>query len=372
MEDLAGYRKKIDEIDLQLIPLFERRMDVVREVARYKKTRGIPVLQQDREHVVLEKAVARLRDHGYATEAEQFMNAVMAISRAAQRRDIGEAPPREAAPLPGKVGYYGAPGSFSEQALADYFGEERERVACAEFEDVFTALRDGKIDYGVLPIENSSTGAITRVYDLLGSYGFFIVGERRLRIHQNLVGPEGASVETVRTVYSHEQGLEQSRRFLAEHPGWEQAVFHSTAESARFVASSGDVSKAAIASARAAALYGLKVIVPAIENSCHNATRFIVVGRALAPDGADKVSLAFSLDNESGTLYNTLRHFAERRINLVKIESRPIPEELWSYRFYLDFEGDVDSDDVRGVLADISTGAKDFRMLGAYKSDRDR
>ena len=299
------------------------------------------------------------------------MNAVMAISRAAQRRDIGGALPREAAPLTGKVGYYGAPGSFSEQALADYFGEDRERTACAEFEDVFTALRDGEIDYGVLPIENSSTGAITRVYDLLGGYGFFIVGERRLRIHQNLVGVAGAKLDSVRAVYSHEQGLEQSSRFLAEHPGWEQAVFHSTAESARLVADGGDPAKAAIASERAAALYGLRIIAPAIENSRHNATRFIVIGRALAPAGADKVSLAFSLDNESGTLYNTLRHFADRRINLVKIESRPIPEELWSYRFYLDFEGDVDSDDVRGVLAEISAGAKDFRLLGAYRSDRD-
>ena len=371
MEDLAGYRQEIDEIDSQLIPLFERRMDVVREVARFKKARNMQVLQRDRERVVLDKAVARLRDPDYAAEAERFMNAVMAISRAAQRRDIGGALPREAAPLTGKVGYYGAPGSFSEQALADYFGEDRERTACAEFEDVFTALRDGEIDYGVLPIENSSTGAITRVYDLLGGYGFFIVGERRLRIHQNLVGVAGATLDTVRAVYSHEQGLEQSSRFLAEHPGWEQAVFHSTAESARLVADGGDPAKAAIASERAAALYGLRIIAPAIENSRHNATRFIVIGRALAPAGADKVSLAFSLDNESGTLYNTLRHFADRRINLVKIESRPIPEELWSYRFYLDFEGDVDSDDVRGVLAEISAGAKDFRLLGAYRSDRD-
>lgn len=228
MEDLAGYRREIDEIDSQLIPLFERRMDVVREVARFKKVRNMQVLQRDRERVVLDKAVARLRDPGYAAEAERFMNAVMAISRAAQRRDIGGALPREAAPLTREGRVLRRAGLLLRAGARRLLRRGRERTACAEFEDVFTALRDGEIDYGVLPIENSSTGAITRVYDLLGSYGFFIVGERRLRIHQNLVGVAGATLDTVRAVYSHEQGLEQSSRFLAEHPGWEQAVFHST------------------------------------------------------------------------------------------------------------------------------------------------
>ena len=370
MDDLTRYRAEIDEIDAQMILLFERRMDIVRQVALYKKTRGMPVFQAGREQEVLDKAAARLANKDYADEAKRFMNVVMAISRAAQRRDIGALEfPRRSHSLGGPVAFYGAPGAFTEQALIDYFGDGRESLSCQEFEDVFSALKDGRADYGILPIENSSTGAITQVYDLLGSYGFFIVGERRLRISQNLVGTAGASLETVRAVYSHEQGFEQASAFLAQYPAWEHVPYYSTSRSARHVARANDPALAAIASARAAALYGLEVIAPDIQNNQNNSTRFIVIACEMEPEGADKVSLAFTLDNESGTLYNTLRHFAERRINLVKIESRPIPEILWNYRFYLDFEGDIGHADVRDVLADISRGARDFLLLGAYRSD---
>ena len=371
MADLSDYRREIDAIDAQLIPLFEQRMDVVRKVAAYKKEHRMQVLQAGREQQVIEQAVARLRDPDYAGEAAEFMKAVMAISRAAQRKDLAQEP-REASELPltGQVGYYGAPGSFTDEASFAYFGETRVRRPYAEFEDVFKALRDGEIDYGVLPIENSSTGAITRVYDLLGSYGFYIVGEQRLKICQNLVGIPGTTLDSIRTIYSHAQGIEQSSRFLAQHPDWAKVPFHSTSISASRVAEEGSTACAAIASERAAALYGLKVIVPDIQDSSLNATRFIVIGRELTRQpGADKVSLAFSLDHESGTLYHTLRYFAESHINLVKIESRPIPETLWHYRFYLDFEGDLDSDEVQSVLAKIAQGAKDYRVLGAYKSD---
>ena len=156
-----------------MILLFERRMDIVRQVALYKKTRGMPVFQAGREQEVLDKAAARLANKDYADEAKRFMNVVMAISRAAQRRDIGALEfPRRSHSLGGPVAFYGAPGAFTEQALIDYFGDGRESLSCQEFEDVFSALKDGRADYGVLPIENSSTGAITQVYDLLGSYGF--------------------------------------------------------------------------------------------------------------------------------------------------------------------------------------------------------
>ena len=370
MSELDGYRKEIDEIDAALIRLFEQRMDVVRKVGRYKKENHLPVLQAGREQAVLRQAVEHLQDKGYAQDAARFMNAAMEISRAAQRRDIepGEPPVTAAHPLTGAVGFQGVAGSFSEQALVETFGDERERIAYPEFEDVFRALQKKGIDYGVLPIENSSTGAISAVYDLLGSYGFFIVGEHCCRVSQNLVGLPGATLKTIKTVYSHVQGIEQSSTFLNGHREWDLVPYHNTAVSAKMVAESGDLTKAAIASKRAAALYSLSVIAPDINNRQDNMTRFIVIGRTLEPENADKISVVFSIANEAGNLYQTLRTFADNRLNMVKIESRPLPDAAWNYLFYVDFEGNIADDAVRAALEKLSRDSVRYRLLGAYRA----
>ena len=372
MADLNDYRKEIDEIDTQLISLFERRMDVVRKIGRYKKEHNLSVLQTGREQAVLQKAAENLKNPEYAADAVHFMRMVMEISRMAQRRDQQESLQNEKQPgaVTGKVGYQGVPGSFSEQALIDYFSADQERIAFQEFRHVFDALREGVIDYGVLPIENSSSGAISAVYDLLGSYGFAIVGERLLKVSHNLAAVPGTTMDTIEQVFSHEQGLLQSSEFLSNHPNWTLIPHQNTAASAKFVAQENDRTKAAVCSTRAAKLYGLQILASEIQNSQKNTTRFIIVARKMQTSEADKVSLMFTLDNESGTLYQTLRYFAERGINLVKIESRPIPDALWNYRFYLDFEGNIDSEQVKTALDAIAKNARDFRILGAYRSDR--
>lgn len=367
MDQLSGYRGEIDEIDEKLIPLFERRMELSRKVAAYKRERNMPVLQSAREEEVLQKAQNALSDSRYAGEARQLMRTIMELSRAAQHADlaqtaeIGSAQPDFA----GRAGYPGVSGSFSEQALVEFFG--REGTAYPEFEDVFAALDRDEIDFGVLPIENSSTGSITKNYDLLDAHGFFIVGEHSIKISQNLVGLEGASVDTVRTVYSHAQGIEQSARFLSGHRDWETVHFLNTSISAKMVAESGDITKAAIASRRAAELYGLKILASDIQDSQKNTTRFMVVAKRLSQADGDKISISFTLDNESGTLYNVLRHFSQGKINMVKIESRPIPGVLWNYRFYLDFEGSLRSPQVAALLESLGRETKAFRLLGAYR-----
>ena len=237
---------------------------------------------------------------------------------------------------------------------------------------MFAALHTGEIDFGVVPIENSSTGSITKVYDLLGSYRFYIVGEQSVRISQNLVSVAGATLDTIRTIYSHAQGIEQSGKFLAQHRSWQMLHFHNTAISAKMVADEGDPSKAAIASRRAAELYGLTVVAPDIQDNSQNTTRFIVVAREMCTADADKVSISFLLDHASGTLYNVLRHFSQQQVNMVKIESRPIPDVLWNYRFYLDFEGDPADARVKALLESISRESKGFQMLGAYRSSGSR
>ncbi len=375
MADLSDYRREIDEIDRQLVPLFEQRMEIVQKVAAYKKEHHLPVLHAGREEEVLQKAADCLKNPAYVPQVRQFMNQVMELSRASQHQqllDNQQDSGGKTFPLEGRLGYFGVAGSFTEQALLDFFGEGRQAASYPEIEDVFAALRSGEIDFGVVPIENSSTGSITKVYDLLGSYQFYIVGEQTVRISQNLVSVAGATLDTIRTIYSHAQGIEQSGEFLAKHRGWQMLHFHNTAISAKMVADEGDPSKAAIASRRAAELYGLTVVAPDIQDNSQNTTRFIVVAREMRTADADKVSISFLLDHASGTLYNVLRHFAQQQVNMVKIESRPIPEMLWNYRFYLDFEGDPSDARVRALLESIARESKGFQMLGAYRSGSSR
>ena len=373
MEDLSVYRKQIDEIDSQLIPLFERRMGLARKVAEYKRVNHLPVLQSGREAEVLQKAEDALQDKQYAGQARQLMETVMELSRAAQHKDLaGNQPPdsQEEIDFSGRLGYPGVAGSFSEMALLEFFG--RSGQAYPDFEDVFAALARDEIDYGLLPIENSSTGSIAKNYDLLDAYGFYIVGEHSLRIIQNLVGLENASLEGIHTVYSHSQGIEQSAKFLSPHRDWETVHFLNTSISAKMVAESGDPAKAAIASRRAAELYGLKVLVPEIQDSRMNTTRFIVISKKLMETNGNKITIAFTLDNQSGTLYNVLRHFSQKHINMVKIESRPVPGVLWNYRFYLDFDGALYMPDVAALLESLQQEASQFRLLGAYRRSETR
>ncbi len=376
MADLSDYRKEIDEIDHQLVPLFEQRMEVVRKVAAYKKEHNLPVLHAGREEEVLRKAADSLKNPTYVPQIRQFMNQVMELSRASQHQQIADSQPPIQGEQPhlfeGRLGYFGVAGSFTEQALLDFFGEGRQAASYPEIEDVFAALHTGEIDFGVVPIENSSTGSITKVYDLLGSYRFYIVGEQSVRISQNLVSVAGATLDTIRAIYSHAQGIEQSGKFLAQHRSWQMLHFHNTAISAKMVADEGDPPKAAIASRRAAELYGLTVVAPDIQDNSQNTTRFIVVAREMCTADADKVSISFLLDHASGTLYNVLRHFSQQQVNMVKIESRPIPDVLWNYRFYLDFEGDPADARVKALLESISRESKGFQMLGAYRSSGSR
>lgn len=371
MADLSDYRGEIDEIDEQMVSLLERRMNLARKVAEYKRVHALPVLQSGREEEVLQKAVAALQDPLYASQARHLMQTLMELSRAAQHRDLADNKQTDTAAKPdfkGKLGYPGVEGSFSEQALVEFFG--RGGRAYPDFEDVFHALQIGEIDYAILPIENSSTGSITKNYDLLDQYGFYVVGEHQIRIRQNLVALEGATLESIRTVYSHVQGVEQSRDFLAGHRAWETVHFLNTSLSAKMVAESGDLTKAAIASTRAAQLYGLRVLAPDIQDNKNNTTRFMVIARQLENGAGGKISISFTLDNESGTLYSVLRHFSQGCINMVKIESRPIPGQLWNYRFYLDFEGSLQTPEVAALLESLGRETKAFRLLGAYRPCR--
>lgn len=360
MLDISTLREEIDKVDEEIIRLFERRMDIVLNVAKYKMERNLPIFNGAREAEVIEKNLNRLKNEDYREYAEKFLNDLMSTSRQMQHSIIGNI----------KVGVQGVPGSFSEEAKIGYFGEEKSCAFYEEFEDVFIALKNGEIDYGVLPVENSSTGAITTVYDLMKDYGFYIVGEHCVKVNHNLIGIKGTKLSEIKEVYSHPQGFAQSSEFLKEHKEWLQIPYYNTARSVKLVCETGDKSKAAIASERAAKCYGLEVVKGNINNQSENTTKFIVIGKKLEYDNSsDRVSVVFSLEDEAGTLYKLLRHFTENNINLKKVESRPISNLPWKYLLFLDFEGNLDNKEVQNALSIIEEKSRYFKLLGNYKSN---
>lgn len=376
MEGLDDYRKNIDELDKKITELFEKRMDIVLNVAEYKNKNGVPIFDRNRENEVIEKNLEYLKNKDYTKETRKFFIRLMEISRELEHRKskviVNEYKPLQdqSSESKDKIGFYGVRGSFTEEAMIKYFGENKEAMAYEEFENVFLAIKNGEIDYGVLPIENSSTGAISDVYDLLYKYGFYILGEVCIRVNQNLVGIKGTTLETITEIYSHPQGFGQSTEFLKAHGKWKKIPFHSTATSAKLVNDLNDNSKAAIASKRVANIYNLEIIEENINNQSENFTRFIVAGKALERNlKANKVSVVFSLDDEAGTLYKLLSHFAENNINMIKIESRPMKHGPWKYFLYVDFEGDLYSDKVTKALALIEKSSPYFKLLGSYEKN---
>ena len=241
--------------------------------------------------------------------------------------------------------------------------------SCQSFRGVMEAVQTGAAEYGVLPIENSSTGGITANYDLLLDFKNAIVGQYVMKIDQCLVGLPGTSLEEIRKVYSHPQGLAQCSIYLNDHPQYTGIEYDSTAAAARKVAAEGDPAQAAIASRRAAKEYGLAVLADSIQQEKNNCTRFIVIGskEIYTPD-SNKLALCIELPHKSGSLYRILSHFLYNDLNMTQIESRPIPGRNWEYRFFVDVEGNLDDAAVRNALRGIREEAAFFRILGNFKA----
>ncbi|MBS6474516.1 MAG: chorismate mutase [Clostridiales bacterium] len=374
-------RNRIDQIDEQLVALFEKRMETAKEIALEKKRNNLPVTDARRERDVLTKRVDSLENKQFSGELIQLFEQIMMLSKHYQKEVLngGKADSPYVKEMLDKiavreldgaatVAYQGIPGSFSEQTVHETFGDACVSQSCATFESVMLALQSKKADYGVLPIENSSTGAIAEVYDLLRKYGNYIVGEHKVKVSQNLLGVPGASVEDIKEVYSHQEGLNQSREYLAAHPQWTQIPYQNTAISAKYVADSKDPSKAAIASLRASELYGLEVLQRNTNFNKNNFTRFIIISNTLqVSEKSNKISIYVTLPHVSGSLSSMLDLFSNAGINLSKIESRPIYSKRWEYYFYIDFEGSLLNEKVVEVLKQVEEHAEYFEILGCYE-----
>ena len=373
---LDELREEIDRVDKELLPLFLKRMELSSGVADYKRSVGKPVLDSEREKQVLDSKMALVEDKNRQNEVYEFYAAIMSISRERQTKellgynttlveDMLDPKPRVENP---KVVFYGAKGSYTEQAAIKYFGADADRYNVVTFDSAFAQLESGNADYAVLPIENSYTGTIADVIDLLAKYGYFITGEVDVPIRHCLLGVPGAKLNDIKIVYSHEQGIMQSREFLKTLGDIELEEYGSTSQSAQKVAENKDKSQAAIAGRQNAELYGLEILAEDINNSAKNTTRFIIVSKNLELDeSSDKISAAFTLPHKSGELHRILACFARGNLNLLKLESRPLYDRNFEYRFFVDFTGNLLDERVRRVTNNVIEGTGEFKLLGNYR-----
>ena len=362
MKDIAQCRAQIDAIDRQIIALYEQRMRVSRDVALYKKEHHMDILDATREQAVLKSRAAQVDDPDIARSTTALFREIMRLSREEQLRYLDA---MNQSPV---VAYSGVPGAFSESAVVGFFGEDCQRVNYKTFEEVFAAVADCTVKYGVVPVENSSSGSINTVYDLMGKYSCHIVGEQMVRVEHCLLGVPGATLADITTVFSHEQGFAQCPVFLGEHPDWVTTPYFNTAIAAKHVADMGDKRCAAIASRLAAKHYGLSVLAPDIHSFDGNHTRFFVVSASPTPIGIpDKATLTFTVRHERGTLMRALSSFVAMGMNLMHIESRPLHEPNWEYRFYVDLTGNVEEDSLRILMQSLAADCTHCRVLGAYR-----
>ncbi len=373
--DLGQLREEIDTIDREIIRLFEARIKVAENVARYKIETGKPVFDPVREDSKIRAARAMTTTSFNAEGIEAIFRQMMAISRMRQYEMIAENEQQNFGfeMIPGietkdrKVAYQGAPGAYGHQAAVGFFGESADIHSEKTFEDVMKAVQDGEADFGVLPIENTSTGVITDVIDQFFTYDNCIVGEYVVRVQHALLGLPEADTDDVKVVYSHPQGLMQCSGFLSGHPDWEQISLLNTAVSAKKVFDEQDPSQAAIASELAAKYYQLKVLAPKINDNDNNSTRFIIICKAKQYEKkANGVSISFELTHESGTLFHILGFIIYNSLNMTKIESRPIRGEKWKYRFFIDLDGSLSEPRVRDTLKCIEKETTGFKILGNY------
>lgn len=380
MDELKELRDEIDVIDRQIAALIQQRMDVTYRVGQYKVRSHMNVLDEAREQQVLAAKAALSDDPAMQGALITLFETIMSISRKQQRQLVQETDPlydryqadraNARAPLNDpRVLYQGEQGAYTEEATVRFFGEHVRRDRVNTWEEIFLALKEGRADYGVLPIENNSTGSINQVYDLLARYGAYIVGEQTVKVEHCLMAPRGADADSITDIYSHEQGLFQCDEYLKDHPRWSSHTMLNTAIAAKFVAESGDRTKAAIGSRRAAALYGLDILAEAINSNAENYTRFVVVSPVMElRPGADKISALFTLPHKSGSLHRFMSVVAMAGLNMMKLESRPTPGKSWEYLFFMDFSGRLEEPSMDGVLHELTQSASQFRVLGNYKA----
>ncbi|MDR0197989.1 MAG: chorismate mutase [Oscillospiraceae bacterium] len=378
-DELDILRSFIDETDAELLRLFLGRMKIAEKIADHKAKNALPILNKDREDELLADRVGKAPEE-FKSGVSLFFTDIMDISKCVQEKSAVRAAPffLKAAPFTvpenPKTACQGVVGSYSEQAGRKLFGAGADFVFTESFEDVFRALDKGEVDYGVLPIENSSAGEVSLTYELMSRYSFYIHGCARVKADHTVAALPGARLGEIKSVVSHEQALRQCSRFV-QGLGAAPRMSENTAFAARTVAESGDTSLAAVCSAECAARYGLEILADNITDREDNHTRFISVAKTpqISPQ-ADIISISLSTPHSPGALYRILTRFAFYGLNLLKIESKPVPydvshsikRDVFDVIFFLDFNGNVRDEAVRTLLTNLNDELRYFRFLGNY------
>lgn len=375
MKDLNKSRKEIDNIDQEMVRLFEKRMKIVEDVAEYKIRTGKPVLDISREKDKI-TTLTSLTDEPFNKQGvKEMFKQIMASSRklqyskiALEEKELTFIEVNELRSRPDtKVVYFGEKGSYTQQAMKECFGDNIISFPESTFKNIMEVIKDGGANYGVLPIENTSTGGIGDIYDLLVQFDNYIVKDHVIKIDHALLGLPEAQLSDISKVYSHDQGLQQSSMFLDDHKNMKQIQCFSTSYGAKKILEDGDVTQAAIASLNAAKEYNLKVLVKNINDSNVNSTRFIIISNKKEfISNANKVSVCFELPHESGSLYDILSHISYNNLNMTNIESRPIANKNFEYRFFVDFEGNLKDSGVKNAIIGMNSEANHLRILGNF------
>ncbi len=375
--DISELREQINEIDHEIVELYGRRMETARAIGRYKREHNLPVLDSERERSLLNKVAEQageeneqgiralyhlLIDH---SRMRQEMDGHPESPLGQQIREIVAAMP-EIFPEKAMIACQGVEGAYSQLACEKMI-RYPSILYCRTFENVFGAIESGLCQYGILPIENSLAGSVNSVYDLMIRHHCYIVRSVRIKIDHTLLALPGTRMDEIREIYSHEQAIQQCSAFLSRHKEWHVNVCTNTAAAARMVAESGRRDAAAISSGHCAALYGLECLSSDIQNNSNNHTRFICISKKpeIYP-GADHTSLMLVLPNHPGSLYQLLSRFNALDINLIKLESRPLPGRDFEFMFYFDLEASVGSPTFSRLIEELDITMNQFSYLGSY------
>lgn len=367
--DLNALREEIDKLDKTILDSFEKRMEICRNVAVYKKENGMQIFQSDRENAIIQKVRDQSPEELKGASAALFTE-IMDISKCLQQQDVlRDRRFMDAVPLDldsgGRIGCQGTSGSNSETAARKLF-KDNDISFYNEFRDVFKAVESGEVEFGLIPIYNSTAGSVTQNYDLIREHNVYIAATVNVEITNCLAAKESTLPTDIKKVYSHPQALKQCSEFLSGG-GYEPVEAQNTATAAKYV-SECDEPCAVVCSENCAELYGLKILKSNISNVLPNYTRFICITKDFALSGdAKTISVSLEIPNKKGSLYRLLTKFFVNDMDLEKIESRPIADGSFDVRFFLDFAGNVNDPKVKSLLVELADELDDFRFLGNYR-----